>query len=803
MPIGTGTLFVVRPDQKNSFAPQDEEILSKKLYKGELKQLKRLNRSEGVLKAERAGLNITQRQESLVVQYLTLGGHRHWTAPENRTGCMIPRMACSGVHAGPGQLSFGHDRRHRADLTLFFEAQPAKKIPARVFVHNYHEHRVHYKGHTVECPKVADPFYIDDETSQADHFKKGLAQIWSQVRPQNVVFEYTTSYACDFFHGKQILGALNNSITNFSLIDLLKSEFNSEPGKEDECKVFLPPPRPDRVGENLLSVAQLKLDIESGKETGFVTIKGGTEAPFKDASDVFGFCVQSYACSKQDDISKFTQEQIARDQNWPQDSEKRSQFVRDYMSRQPPRTLNSTTFHAEETVSTSYLQWLIRERGFSNYEISHFLRYKFVCYWNSYLLPLLQKRHEQKKRGDLVAATINKLIQNSHYGRQGMESSNYDQTLLVTGSTLSRTRRTKLGHLSGKRLVLLGIVRQEIKTKHDNKRTSTTECLHDRKRKRKRRLSNCSYIDDQAQEAEEDEEEEEEEEEEETSEARDKAFAVPQESAELIEPFSDSDWGSSNSECSDLDTGDLSEMLVRTGEASQQEVKKKKQYEHNFLYACTFSGKDKRILNNLPGAVAVLSNSKKIFLGHINIMLRCADPRLAELCYIDTDSCIFSMTHSTWEECLKPEFIELWRSSNVMADEEGDKSCHGQMKCEGIYGGGLFKTLKIYRLYDKKEPYTRCKGVNRHLATRLEDSAFDVNNPQKTVLTRTCLRPTPSGQITMLRESRSLSVAYNFKRKVTTDGIHSFPISFPEKECQTLRPQSSTIATNCVKPASR
>lgn len=120
MPIGTGTLFVVRPDQKNSFAPQDEEILSKKLYKGELKQLKRLNRSEGVLKAERAGLNITQRQESLVVQYLTLGGHRHWTAPENRTGCMIPRMACSGVHAGPGQLSFGHDRRHRADLTLFF-----------------------------------------------------------------------------------------------------------------------------------------------------------------------------------------------------------------------------------------------------------------------------------------------------------------------------------------------------------------------------------------------------------------------------------------------------------------------------------------------------------------------------------------------------------------------------------------------------------------------------------------------------------------------------------------------------------
>ena len=780
MPIGTGTFFVLRNTSKESTVYDRH---SKKIYKGELKQLKNMDASQGVLRTERTGLNITQRQESLVVQYLALGGHRHWTSPANRVGSMIPRMACSGIHAGPGQLSFGHDRRHRADLTLFFERVPERETPARVFVHNYHEHRVHYKGHTEACPKNSDPFCFDVETQKADHFKIGLAKVWSEVQPQNVIFEYSTSTACDFFHGKLIIGAATNAISNFSLAELLKDEFKIEPHGEDECRIFLPPPRPDRIGENLLSAAQLKLDIASGIEKGFVTIKGGKEASFNDASDIFGFCVQSYSCCNPNDISEFTKKQIARDHSWPDPENGREQLLKDYMSRQPPRTLNSTSFHAEETISTSYLQWLIKERGFHNFEITHFLRYKFVSYWNSYLLPLLQKRHEQKKRGDIVASTINKLIQNSHYGRQGMESSNYDQTLLVTGANLSRQRQTKLGHLSGKRLVLLGLVRQEIKPASSKKRKIIEKTSAFGKKKR---LSHCDYIENEAKDVddddveEEEEEEEEQEDEEKSAECRDRAFALPNTPAELIEPFSDSDWDSSCSEDSVEESGDLAEMLVRNGESSQVKTQKKKRYEHHFLYACTFSGKEKRILNNLPGAVAVLSNSKKIFLGHISIMLRCVDPRLAELCYIDTDSCIFSMTYATWEECLKPEFLDLWRSSQVMADEDGIASCHGQMKCEGVYGGGLFKTLKIYRLYDKKEPYTRCKGVNRHLAKRLEDTSFDVQDSQKTVLTRTCLRPTPAGQITMLKESRSLAVSYNFKRKVTNDGIHSFPISFAE-----------------------
>ena len=65
MPIGTGTFFIVRNTDPQSWRGRDKT--SKKLYKGELKQLSKMDLNEGVLKTERAGLNITQRQESLVV----------------------------------------------------------------------------------------------------------------------------------------------------------------------------------------------------------------------------------------------------------------------------------------------------------------------------------------------------------------------------------------------------------------------------------------------------------------------------------------------------------------------------------------------------------------------------------------------------------------------------------------------------------------------------------------------------------------------------------------------------------------
>ena len=822
MPVGTGTLYVLD-------RPPAEEEEANCCQPSTSKRARRSAGDEGAvgrrLRMERSGLNVTQRQESLVVQYLALGGHRHWQSPgdEDRE----PSLACSGVHAGPGQLSFGWNRRQRADLTLMFDKTDLQ--PALVFVHNYHEHGVHYRGHDqFGCPRYLEAekaeeteengraggrgrrfwrtlgvdrrdFYraraagiegglregkvrYDAETSGADDFKRKLADAWSAVRPANVQFKYTTSNACDFFHGQHIYGARDCLLVDTDLQNLLTFEFEARADlspdqlQANRCKFFARPPRHARAekeGSNFLDPARLLRDIASGAETGFVTVVGGREDRPPDPADAsphFGFCVQSFACtSAADHISPHTVGQILAQNGWelPRDSE----LLDRYMAAQPARTLNSTTFHREETVSTSYLAWLMRERGFVDFEITHFLRYKFVSYWNSYLLPLLQKRHEQKKAGNALASTINKLIQNSHYGRQGMESSNYDQVLLTTAENLCRIRKTRLGHLSSKSLSLLGIVRMKRKKEKKAGKQKPAGGAE---------AAAAQFLDAEAAEGSEEDEEEEEDPEE-----RDARFAEKMrqtvEEKQRLEPFSDVESDSCSEEEEDepalaAEEGDLAENEARTLEGGS----KRQKFDYHFLYALTLSGKERPVVNNLPGAVAVLSNSKKIFLGHIHNMLVCSDPRLTELCYIDTDSCIFSMTHGSWEECLLPDKVERWNSLGVMADESGPLSCHGQMKCEGMYTGGLFKTLKIYRLFDSRAGanYTRCKGVNRYLAEQLEDADFDADNEQSTVVSRTCLRPSASGQILMTRESRKLAVALNFKRKVTSNGVHSFPISF-------------------------
>ena len=96
----------------------------------------------------------------------------------------------------------------------------------------------------------------------------------------------------------------------------------------------------------------------SGAETGFVTLAGGRERKSGEAGDHFGFCVQSFACQKAEDISQFTRRQIVEDHGWSE--EEAAGALEKFMRLQPARTLNSDTFHAEETVSTSYLAWLMR-----------------------------------------------------------------------------------------------------------------------------------------------------------------------------------------------------------------------------------------------------------------------------------------------------------------------------------------------------------------------------------------------------------------------------------------------------------
>jgi hypothetical protein len=153
--------------------------------------------------------------------------------------------------------------------------------------------------------------------------------------------------------------------------------------------------------------------IAAGTIDGFVTIKGGRERPPRRArnaaSSAFGFCVQNYAPSFEQ-ISDYTKKQIAEFYGLDDEG------VKAFLKKQPPRTLNSTTFHSEETVSTAYLRWLIRKRGFCDFEVTHFLWYKFNDHPRSFIEPLLRLRHRLKQEGNLAAAEALKLIANSDYG---------------------------------------------------------------------------------------------------------------------------------------------------------------------------------------------------------------------------------------------------------------------------------------------------------------------------------------------------------------------------------------------------
>lgn len=366
MPFGTGSLFVSTSD----------------------KTLKRENRCK----------NVTETEEAVVIQYVALGGHEIFTGLKNES----PSRVVSSIHAGPGQQVFGYSDKQRCDLLMLFDKTP-ERSHRQLHYHNYHGYFWHYEGHFEGCPSMQDRYAklkIDEKTRLFDSFRHDYAEAMSNVRPDQVTFHYHVSYSCDWTHGKPVKSFVTPEKTYFNIHELLLTE------KKEEF--YQPPPSQ----QFFLNKDTLIRDIMKGTISGFVTIRGGREnRPHaeKDASSHFGFCVQNYA-PLPEQVSDFTKRQMSEFNgiDLPQ--------VDEVLKKQPARTLNSTTFHGEETISTNYLKWLIAERNFVDFEVTHFLWYKFGSHTRQFIEPLLQLRHEMKKKGNLAAAEILKLLVNGHYG---------------------------------------------------------------------------------------------------------------------------------------------------------------------------------------------------------------------------------------------------------------------------------------------------------------------------------------------------------------------------------------------------
>ena len=79
--MGTGTLYVV--DRRESRRNHSGRRLT-----------------EGKLRKEKRALNVTETEESFVVQYLVLGGHKTFVTRGKERG--NPTFVASGIHAGSG-----------------------------------------------------------------------------------------------------------------------------------------------------------------------------------------------------------------------------------------------------------------------------------------------------------------------------------------------------------------------------------------------------------------------------------------------------------------------------------------------------------------------------------------------------------------------------------------------------------------------------------------------------------------------------------------------------------------------------
>ena len=348
----------------------------------------------------------------------------------------------------------------------------------------------------------------------------------------------------------------------------------------------------------------------------------------------------------------------------------------------------------------------------------------------------------------------------------------------MTTENLVRQRTKTMAHLSLKHVTLLGVVRMKLKMK--------------KKTPKKPRLvapSNnaVSFLFNEAVAEEQDDDDEDDGDDDETDEQDFEMYdnlgnfitepsAHQRGMSESEEEDSDTDEDDDKADVVVADDGDLNEQLVQEGEQaawdhsyaddveepraavndydhayairpkgvskSKSKIGKKSRYKYSFLFAVVISGVCKKIKNSIPNAVATLSNSKTIILSHINFMLECLDPGLAELCYIDTDSCIWSFTHPQLEDNLLKTKRDRWKSLDVIADEQGALSCHGKLKLEGTFRVGMFKALKIYRLFSttdfeqerrNKTCYTRCKGVNRNIAKIIPNKIFEKDSTEKVV----------------------------------------------------------------------
>jgi hypothetical protein len=335
------------------------------------------------------------REECLWSQWLSLEAHD--TAD----------YILTAFHAGRGQAVFGGSTHLKVDAIVSKDEDGVRKI----VIANFDSVLYHGGFHDRDCrffdetQKVVygDGFLEGGGGGGGNESQKDYAQSLTRAAEEadlHVVFEYETHSECVYFHGKSLTARSGKSYP--SLRKLLLAEHPDE--------VVVGSGSTSGMSQESLLKKIRCLGPESDY-FGFAVVLGGRETREENfPPELFGFCHQRRPVNAAE-IGEYTEQRVLK--KCGGDEEEASLFLE--QKAQIPQTMTARSFHGRgETLSLSYLKFLIEQRDFKDFVVAHFVMYRRKRFLLPFLEKNLQGRHElQKVEGSLLERNTKKLILNS------------------------------------------------------------------------------------------------------------------------------------------------------------------------------------------------------------------------------------------------------------------------------------------------------------------------------------------------------------------------------------------------------
>ena len=213
------------------------------------------------------------------------------------------------------------------------------------------------------------------------------------------------------------------------------------------------------------------------------------------------------------------------------------------------------------------------------------------------------------------------------------------------------------------------------------------------------------------------------------------------------------------------------EKITLVGATAVSRKGKKAGASVELLYALTRSGEDSRIVNILQMSAWILAQSRFVFFATISHLMDVLDPAKAQLCYVDTDSCLYATAYADVADCLKPG-LDPSVLDCVMADPDHAVHQGGKLKHESCHTAGLFRCPKCYYLAGRDvSEFKRMRGVQRRVHFHLCPAHFGQDVEKNVAVTHSrSLRPSRGFQMTLQEEDKSLSHCLNLKRVAIVSG---------------------------------